>query len=69
MMIIGSLSQFSSIAAALLIRFDMNNKKKNLNIIIQNLNKIKDNLDYIISCNGGLTEDECEKILNEVRQI
>jgi hypothetical protein len=66
MIIVGTMAQFSSISAALLIRLDIKNKNINR---IQNLYKIKDKLEYIISCNEDLTEEECENILNEFRQI
>jgi len=42
-------------------------KKDKLERNIQELNKIKDRLDYIVSCNGDFTEEECNKILEEFR--
>lgn len=55
------------ILTALSVKFNLQNKKNKLEKNIQELAKIKDKLDYIISCNGDVTEEECNKILNQFR--
>lgn len=58
-----------AISSALSIKFSLESKKKKLIENIQNLEKIKDRLDYITACNGNLTEEECNLILNKFRVL
>ena len=61
------ISATTAIITAIGFKFNIENVKIELNKKIQHLHKIKDKLDYIISCNGDLTEIECVKILNDFR--
>ena len=64
---IACISSLATLTSALSVKFNLRGKKDKLERNIQELNKIKDRLDYIISCNGDLTEEECNKILEEFR--
>ena len=66
---IGCVSALTTITSALSIKFNLQDKKNKLEHNIQNLNKIRDKLDYVISCNGDLTEEECNEILREFRVL
>jgi len=55
------------LTSALSVKFNLRGKKDTLGRNIQELNKIKDRLDYSVSYNGNLTEKECNKILEEFR--
>jgi hypothetical protein len=59
------ISATTAIITAIGFKFNIENVKIELNKKIQHLHNIKDKLDYIISCNGDLTEIECNKILND----
>ena len=56
-----------AISSALSLKFNFESKKRKLIENIQNLEKIKDKLDYVTACNGNLTNDECNFILNQFR--
>lgn len=64
---VGVISGCAAIITALSIKFNIEKTKIKLNKKIQYLNKIKDKLDYVISCNGDLGENECISILDEFR--
>lgn len=66
-LVIASVSGLTTITSALSIKFNLQGKKNKLEQNIQQLNKIKDKLDYIISCNGDLTKEDCDNILREFR--
>lgn len=68
-MAIACISGLATLTSALSIKFNLRGKKHKLEKNIQQLNKIKDRLDYIVSCNGDLTEEECNKILEEFRVL
>ena len=61
-----SLSVFSSTVCASLtslipavsLKFNLKDKKQELNSAICELERIRKNIDYIISCNGNFTETE-----------
>ena len=63
--IIPILSTTSGILTGLSTRFNLQNKKVEINNLIARLNKIQSKLDYVVSCNGNLTEKEYQEILNE----
>lgn len=66
---IGIISGITAIITAISLKLNMENMKIKLNKKIHNLNKIKDKLDYVITCNGNLSEDECNRILNDFRSL
>src|SRR5271165_3057429 len=66
--IITIFSSTSAITTTLSTKFNLKGKKEHLNIVIENLNKIRNKLDYVLSCNGNLTEAEYKSILNKFTQ-
>lgn len=66
---IGVVSGMVTLATGVSIKFNLRRRKDKLERSIQELNKIKDRIDYVISCNGDLSKDECNKILNEFRVL
>ena len=59
------LSASSAILTGVSARFNFQNKKVEINNLIDRLNKIQTKLDYVISCNGNLTQNEYQEILRE----
>jgi hypothetical protein len=57
------LSTFSAILTGISSRFNFYNKKAEIKNLIEKLYKINSKLDYIVSCNGTLTQAEYEQIL------
>ena len=62
-------SSIATLSSALSIKFNLKDKKNKLEKSIRELHKIKDKLDYVISCNGELTEEKCKEILAEFRVL
>jgi tetrahydromethanopterin S-methyltransferase subunit G len=63
--VITVLSAGSAVLTGISIRFNFQNKKCEINTLIDRLNKIQDKLDYVISCNGDLPHAEYQQILKE----
>src|SRR2546425_2803392 len=63
--IIPILSTASGIFTALSAKFNLENKKIELNKVIQKLHKIQEKLDYVISCNGNFTKEDFQQIIRE----
>src|SRR5271163_2126738 len=63
--VITGLSASSAILTGVSARFNFQNKKIEINNLIDRLNKIQSKLDYVISCNGNLTQKEYQEILRE----
>ena len=63
--VITVLSASSAILTGISSRFNFQSKKYEINILIDRLNKIQSKLDYVVSCNGDLTNTEYQRILNE----
>ena len=59
------LSISSGILTRISAKFGFQHKKEKLNEEITKLNKIQSKLDYVISCNGNLTQKEYQEILSE----
>jgi hypothetical protein len=59
------LSTFSGILTALSAKFNFENKKVEINKLIDKLNKLQAKLDYVVSCNGDLTQEEYKQIISE----
>ena len=59
------LSISSGILTGISTKFGFQDKKEKLNKEIVKLNKIQSKLDYVISCNGDLTQKEYQEILSE----
>jgi hypothetical protein len=63
--VITILSAASAILTGISARFNFQNKKVEINNLIDTLNKIQSKLDYVISCNGDLTQKEYQDILKD----
>jgi len=63
--VITILSAGSAILTGVSARFNFQNKKMEISNLISRLNKIQSKLDYVISCNGDLTQNEYQEILRE----
>ena len=63
--VIPILSTTSAILTALSTKINLQSNKQELNNYIEKLNKIKHKLDYVISCNGNLGEEEYKQIISE----
>ena len=59
------LSTCSAILTGISARFNFYNKKAEIKSLIEKLNKIKAKLEFVLSCNGDLTQADYEKIVNE----
>ena len=62
---IAILSAISAILTGISARFDFHHKKAEIKGLIEKQNKIKLKLDYVISCNGDLTQAEYDQILKD----
>ena len=63
--VITVLSASSAILTGISTRFNFQNKKVEINNLIDRLNKLQSKLDYVVSCNGDLTQQEYQEILRE----
>jgi len=63
--VITVLSASSAILTGVIARFNFQIKKVEINNLIDRLHKIQTKLDYVISCNGNLTQTEYEEIFKE----
>ena len=63
--IIPIISIISAILTGLSAKFNLENKKIELNKVIQKLHKIQEKLDYVISCNGNFTNEDFQQIIRE----
>ena len=60
--VISVLAAFSAILTGISVRFNFHDKEAEIKGLIEKLNRIKSKLEYVISCNGDLTQAECEQI-------
>src|SRR5271169_3127610 len=63
--VITVLSAGSAILTGVSVRFNFQNKKVEINSLIDRLSKIQSKLDYVVSCNGDLTHSEYEQIFKD----
>ena len=63
--VITVLTAISAILTGVSTRFNFQNKKVEINNLIDKLNKIQSKLDYVISCNGNLAINEYQEIFQE----
>ena len=62
------LTTSSVIATAFSFKFNWEGKKQQLNEMVVHMNNIRNKLDYVVSCNGDLDENEYKSILKEFTQ-
>ena len=63
--IIPILSTTACITTALSTKFNLKGRKAELNQTIEQLNKIKRNIEYVVSCNGNFTEVEFKCVIRD----
>jgi len=63
------LSMVVTLCTFLSIKFNTEGRMRNLGEHIQKLNIIKNELAYITSCNGTLTDQECKSILDQLGNL
>ena len=64
-----SLSITSAILTGILMKFNLTGKRQELSELKGKLNKLQIKLDYVISCNGDLTEADFQSILRDFNLI
>ena len=65
-LIIPTLSACAGLTTALSLKFNLQDKKQELNKTINQLAKIKRKIDYVVSCNGNFTEAKYHKIIDKL---
>ena len=63
--IITSLSTIGAISTAISTKFKLRSKKTELNNMITRLDRLKQQINYVVTCNGDLTEHELKNIMKE----
>ena len=64
--VIPILSTIAGLSTALSVKFNLQDKKQELNKTINQLVKIKRKIDYVVSCNGDFTETKYHEIIDEL---
>jgi len=64
--VIPILSTSTGILTGLSAKFNLQNKKIELNKTIFKINKIKKKIDSVISCNGNFSKEDFQQIISEV---
>jgi len=65
-LIIPILSASAGLTTALSVKFNLQDKKQELDKTIDQLDKVKRKVDYVISCNGDFTQAEYREIIGEL---
>ena len=60
-----SFSITSAILSGISMKFNLPGKGRKVSKLMEKLNKLQIKLDYVISCNGDLTENEYQSILRD----
>lgn len=63
--IIASLSTVGALSTAISTKFSLKSKKEELNNMITRLERLQQQMNYVITCNGDLTEKESNDIVKE----
>ena len=63
--IITSLSTMGALSTAISTKFKLKNKKEELISMISRLERLRQQMNYVIVCNGDLTEKESNDIIKE----
>ena len=66
--VIACVSSLSAMSTAVSMKFQFKQKHEKLSKAIKQLNILKDKLDYVVHCNGNLSEEQCNNMLKEFRQ-
>jgi hypothetical protein len=65
-LIIPALSAAAGLSTAFSVKFNLQGKKAELNETVDMCGKIKQKIDYVVSCNGNFTEAEYKQVILEV---
>jgi hypothetical protein len=63
--VISVLASISAILTGISARFNFHDKKSEIKTLIHKLDHIKSRIEYVLSCNGDLTESEYDQILKD----
>ena len=63
--VVTSLSITSAILSGISIKFNLTGEGRKISKLMEKLNKLQIKLDYVISCDGDLTETEYQSILRD----
>ena len=64
--VIPILSTSSGILTGLSAKFNLQNKKIEINKTLEKIHKIQEKLDYVITCNGNFAEEDFQQIISEI---
>ena len=65
--VVTSLSITSAILSGISMKFNLTGKGRKISKLMGKLNKLQIKLDYVISCNGDLTESDYQSILRDFK--
>jgi len=65
-LVIPILSTTAGLTTALSVKFNLQDKKQKLDKTIDQLDKVKRKMDYVVSCNGNSTEAKYCEIIGEL---
>lgn len=65
LIVVTILSTCSAILTGISARFNFYNKKAEIKALIDKLNRIKAKIEFVLTCNGDLTQADYERILTE----
>ena len=60
------LSMTAGLTTALSVKFNLEGKKLELDKTIEQLDKIEQKIDYVVSCNGNFAEAEYKQVIGEL---
>jgi len=66
LLIIPILSASAGLTTALSVKFNLQDKKQKLDKTIDQLDKVKRKIDYVVSCNGDFTEAKYREIIGKL---
>jgi len=66
--ILALISGVSAISTAFSMKCQFKKKREKVSHMIKQLNVLKDRLDFVVQCNGSLTDEECNDMLQQFRE-
>ena len=63
--IIVNIAGVGALATAISIKFNLKDKKEELNNEISRLGRLQQEMKYVVTCNGNLTDEEINRIIKE----
>ena len=68
-LLIATISTVVTLSTFLSVKFNIEGRMKNLGENIQKLNIVKNELAYVTSSNGQMTDSECKAILDQIENL